>query len=42
MAKAIEKAGSILVITASGGVFGLVIKTLVEDLPLNEWLGGMG
>jgi len=42
MAKAIEKAGSILVITASGGVFGLVIKTLVEDLPLNEWLGGIG
>lgn len=42
MAKAIEKAGSILVITASGGIFGLVIKTLVEDIPLNEWLGGIG
>jgi GntP family gluconate:H+ symporter len=42
MERAIEKAGSILVITASGGVFGLVIKELMQDLPLNQWLGGMG
>jgi GntP family gluconate:H+ symporter len=42
MGKAIEKAGSILVITASGGIFGLVIKALVEDLPLKEWLSDIG
>jgi GntP family gluconate:H+ symporter len=42
MERAIEKAGSILVITACGGVFGLVIKELMQDLPLNQWLGGMG
>ena len=39
---AIEKAGSILVITACGGVFGLVIKELMQDLLLNQWLGATG
>jgi GntP family gluconate:H+ symporter len=42
MERAIEKAGSILVITACGGVFGLVIKELMQDLPLNQWLGATG
>lgn len=42
MDKAIQKAGGILFITASGGIFGLVIKETTQDLPLNLWLGSTG
>jgi GntP family gluconate:H+ symporter len=42
MDRAIQKAGGILFITASGGIFGLVIKETTQDLPLDLWLGSTG
>jgi GntP family gluconate:H+ symporter len=42
IALGIEKAGGILFITASGGIFGLVIKETTQDLPLDLWLGSTG
>jgi GntP family gluconate:H+ symporter len=39
---AIQKTGSILFITAGGGIFGLVIKEMTMDMPLAYWLGSTG